>query len=127
MTVPLHLSREEGQALLAGKQKRGNKYGAKRVWSDGEWFDSRRELEVYLDLKRLEGAGRISGLVRQRKFQIIVEGDFIGSYKADFCFLDHDQDGRFRCIDVKGVVTRDFKRTQKLIKALYQIEVEIVK
>lgn len=127
MTAPLHLSREEGQALLAGKQKRGNKYGAKRVWSDGEWFDSRRELEVYLDLKRLEGAGRISGLVRQRKFQIIVEGDFIGSYKADFCFLDHDQDGRFRCIDVKGVVTRDFKRTQKLIKALYQIEVEIVK
>lgn len=127
MTSPLHLSREEGQALLAGKQKRGNKYGAKRVEHGGEWFDSRRELEVYLDLKRLEAVGRISGLVRQRKFQIIVEGDFIGSYKADFCFIDHDQDGRFRCIDVKGVVTRDFKRTQKLIKALYQIEVEIVK
>jgi hypothetical protein len=109
------------------KPKRGNKFGAKRTIVDGISFDSQRESEVYGDLKLLEKAGRISGFERQRKFNLIVNGVIIGTYRADFAFIDHDQDGRFRAIDVKGVVTRDFKRVQKHIKAAYGITVEVWK
>lgn len=120
------LSREQYFAEVAPK-KRGNKYGAKKTVVDGITFDSKREAEVYLDLKTLESAGRISGFERQRKFNLIVNGEIIGAYKADFCFIDHDQGGRFRTIDVKGVITRDFRRVQKIIKAAYGITVEVMK
>jgi tellurite resistance protein len=124
--MTLHLTREQGQALLSSKPKR-SKYGAKRTLLDGIVFDSKREAEVYGQLKLLEKAGRISGFERQRKFNLIVNSEIIGSYRADFAFIDHDQDGRLRVVDVKGVVTRDFRRVQKIIKAAYNIEVEIWK
>ncbi|MBX5021203.1 DUF1064 domain-containing protein [Rhizobium lentis] len=120
------LTREEYRAAVS-KPKRGNKFGARRTVFDGITFDSKREAEVYRDLKLLERAGRISGFERQRKFELIVNGEIIGSAKIDFAFIDHDQDGRFRCVDVKGVVTREFKRTQKIIKAAYNIDVEVWK
>ncbi|MDR9781615.1 DUF1064 domain-containing protein [Rhizobium redzepovicii] len=109
------------------KPKRGNKFGAKRTAFDGITFDSKREAEVYRDLKVLESAGRISGFERQRKYELIVNGEIIGTYRADFAFIDHDHDGRFRVIDVKGVVTRDFRRVRKIIKAAYNIDVEVWK
>ncbi|MGO8422286.1 DUF1064 domain-containing protein [Rhizobium ruizarguesonis] len=109
------------------KPKRGNKFGAKTTVFDGILFDSKREAEVYRDLKLLERAGRISGFERQRKFELIVNGEIIGTYRADFAFIDHDQDGRFRVVDVKGVVTRDFRRVQKIIKAINNVDVEVWK
>lgn len=109
------------------RPKRKNKFNAKRTTVDGITFDSKREAEVYLDLKMLERAGRISGLERQRKFNLIVNDEIIGRYRADFAFIDHDRDGTFRVVDVKGVVTRDFRRVQKILKAAYGIEVEIWK
>jgi len=109
------------------KPKPGNKFRAKRTVFDGITFDSKREAEVYGDLKLLERAGRISGFDRQRKFELIVSGEIIGTYKADFVFIDHAQDGRLRVVDVKGVMTRDFRRVQKIIKAAYNIDVEVWK
>lgn len=120
------LTREQYLAEVAPK-KRGNKYGAKKTVVDSITFDSKREAEVYADLKLLEKAGKISGFTRQRKFELIVNGEIIGTYRADFAFIDHEQDGRLRVIDVKGVVTRDFRRVQKIIKAAYNIEVEVWK
>lgn len=119
-----HMSRQQYRAETT-KKKRGNKYGAKRTVVDGISFDSKREAEVYSDLKLLERKGSISGFERQRKFNLIVNGEIIGTYKADFAFIDHDQDGRLRVVDVKGVVSREFSRTQKHIKALYGIDVEV--
>ncbi|WEA24047.1 DUF1064 domain-containing protein [Rhizobium binxianense] len=120
------MTREEYRAAVA-KPKRGNKFGAKKTMFEGILFDSKREAEVYRDLKLLERAGRISGFERQRKFELIVNGEIVGTYRADFAFIDHDQDGRFRVVDVKGVVTRDFRRVQKIIKAIYNIDVEVWK
>ena len=59
------MSREEYLAAGA-KPKRGNKFGAKRTVVDAITFDSKRETEVYGDLKLLEQAGRIGGFERQR-------------------------------------------------------------
>lgn len=109
------------------KPKRKNKFNAQRTTVDGITFASKREAEVYRDLKILERAGKISALELQRKFNLIVNDEIIGTAKIDFAFIDHDQDGRFRAIDVKGVVTREFRRVQKHIKAAYGIEVEIWK
>ncbi|MBY5657159.1 DUF1064 domain-containing protein [Rhizobium leguminosarum] len=120
------MTREEYRAAVA-KRKRGNKFGAKKTMFEGILFDSKREAEVYRDLKLLERAGRISGFERQRKFELIVNDKIIGTYRADFAFIDHDQDGRLRVVDVKGVVTRDFRRVQKIIKAAYNIDVEVWK
>ncbi|TCV66302.1 DUF1064 domain-containing protein [Neorhizobium sp. S3-V5DH] len=110
-----------------GKPKGRNKFGAKKTVVDGVTFDSKRESEVYSDLLNLHRAGEISGLVRQRAFNLIVEGQIIGRYTADFAFIDHREDGRFRVVDVKGVITRDFRRVQKIIKAIYNIDVEVIK
>ncbi|QIG70460.1 DUF1064 domain-containing protein [Rhizobium phage RHph_N28_2] len=120
------LTREQYLEAVS-KPKRRNKFGAKKTVVDGVVFDSKREAEVYGDLKLLEIAGRISGFERQRKFNLIVNGEIIGTYKSDFAFIDHDQDGRFRVIDVKGVVTRDFRRVRKIIKAACNIDVEVWK
>ncbi|MGO8368891.1 DUF1064 domain-containing protein [Rhizobium ruizarguesonis] len=120
------MTREEYRAAIA-KPKRGNKFGAKKTIFEGILFDSKREAEVYRDLKLLERSGRIAGFERQRKFELIVNGKIIGTYRADFAFIDHDHDGRFRVVDVKGVVTRDFKRVQKIIKAIYNVDVEVWK
>jgi hypothetical protein len=120
------MTREEYQAAIA-KPKRGNKFGAKRTVVDGITFDSKREAEVYSDLKLLERAGRISGFERQRKFNLIVNGEIIGTYRADFAFIDHDQDGRFRAIDVKGFDTPLSAWKRKHVAALYGIEVEVVR
>jgi len=54
------MSREEYLAAGA-KPKRGNKFGAKRTVVDAITFDSKRETEVYGDLKLLEQAGRSAG------------------------------------------------------------------
>jgi len=120
------LTREQYLAEVAPK-KRGNKYGAKKTVVDGITFDSKREAEVYGDLKLLEKAGKISGFTRQRKFNLIVEDEIVGAYFADFCFIDHDQDGRLRVIDVKGFDTKLSAWKRKHVKALYGIEVEIIR
>jgi len=120
------MSAKKYQDAMA-KPKRGNKFGARKTVVDGITFDSKREAEVYGELRLLERTGRISGFERQHKFNLIVNGEIIGSYRADFAFIDHDQDSRFRVVDVKGVITRDFRRVQKIIKAAYNIDVEVWK
>lgn len=119
------MSAADYRAATQAKQP-SNKFGAKRVSADGESFDSKAEHRHHEALKRRLRLGEIYALSRQPKFPLIVEGEFIGEYRADFAFWDLIED-RFRVQDVKGVVTRDFKRTCKIIKALYAIDVEVVK
>ena len=125
MTVPLHLSREEGQALLAGKQKRGNKYGAKRVLVDGIAFDSKAEAAYYAALKIRERAGEVTDVELQRPYELTVGGHLIATYRADFVFWDHLMKRR-RVIDVKGVVTPVFRMKKRLMKACHGVEIEVV-
>lgn len=120
MTVKL--SRAEARSL--GLVPKRNKYGAEKTIIDGIRFDSKAEGAYYAALKVRERQGEVSGLAIHKKFELTVNGARIGSYKPDFCFWDHTVD-RFRCVDVKGVVPRGFSRTQRLMKAIYQIHVEV--
>lgn len=106
----------------------GNKYNAVRTTVDNIAFASKREARHYADLKLLERAGEITHLECQPVFKLIVNDILINTYTADFSYFDR-RDRRLHVVDVKSKPTaekRDFKRTCKLMKALYQIDVEVV-
>lgn len=91
--------------------------------SAGQVFDSKRELARYTDLKLLEAAGRISGLRRQVKYELIPAqkdlktGKVIErpvTYKADFVYTDVST-GREIVEDAKGVRTKEYVIKRKLM------------
>lgn len=106
-------------------KKPGNKFGAKRVVIDGITFHSKAEARFYCELKLREKAGEVTDVELQPRFPLQVESEVIGVYKADFAFWDKQQNRR-RVIDVKGVETREFRRTLKHVRAQYGIHIEVV-
>lgn len=123
--MTLHLSREEGKALLSVKPKR-SKYGAHRTLVDGILFDSKAEARFYADLKNRERAGEVTEIELQREYDLMVNGVLVARYRADFVFFDRIARAR-RVLDVKGVATRDFRLKAKLMKACFGIDVEVVR
>ena len=85
-----------------------NKYRNKKITYNGETYDSVKEYRRHDELKLLQRAGKISGLERQKKFELIpsqkdpktkktlLRGI---SYVADFVY---EQDGKKIVEDVKG-------------------------
>ena len=85
-----------------------NKYRNKKITYNGETYDSVKEYRRHDELKLLQRAGKISGLERQKKFElipsqkdpktkkVILRGV---SYVADFVYC---QDGKQIVEDVKG-------------------------
>lgn len=123
--MSITLTRQEAKAILS-KPKR-SKYNAQKTVVDGIKFDSKREAEYYAELKLREKAGEVVGVELQRAFALIGNnGMLIATYKADFCFWDNIAD-RFRCIDVKGVETKDFKLKKKMMLGLLGINVEVIR
>ena len=112
------------------RQKRSRaKYGNKKTVVDGIKFDSKWESQRYLYLKSLEKAGRIKNLILQPKFLIIVNGQKICAYIADFKYNKEDASGQWEHIieDAKGVETPEFKLKKKLMKAVHNIEIYLSK
>ena len=117
-----------------------NKYHNHRVELQGEVFDSKKEATRWLELKALEKAGKISGLQRQKKFELIPaqyeEGTTgpRGGYKkgkllerevvyyADFVYFNEEEKD-FVIEDAKGVRTPEYVIKRKLLLWLrgYQI------
>ena len=97
-----------------------NKYHAKRCFVDGQWFDSGREAARWRELRLLERADQISGLQRQPKFSLLVNGRPIGAYVADFAYLE----AGVRVVeDSKGVRTALYRWKRKHVQAQYGIEI----
>ena len=101
-----------------------NKYGNTR--SGG--FDSLRERGRFRELQLLERAGKISGLERQVRFELIPAQYDNGkcvfravNYFADFTYW---QDGKFVCEDVKGMKTDVYKLKAKLMYYRYHIKIK---
>ena len=107
---------------------RRNKYNAKRTDVDGRTFDSKRESEVYRELKMRWLSGEILGDIEfQPEFSLVVNNTKVTKrpYRADFRFTEAD--GTQRIIDVKGVDTREGKLRRKLAEAIYGVIIEVVK
>lgn len=109
------------------------KYGNKKVIYDGEIFDSKKELQRYMELTLLQKAGKIQKLERQVKFVLIPaqrEPDTTGprggvkkgkvienecTYIADFVYIDNDTQ-RVVVEDTKGFRTKDYIVKRKLMR-----------
>lgn len=113
-------------AELKAIQQRGNKYGAKKTVLDGHVFDSKAEANYYAMLKVREKAGEVFEVEMQRPYALTINGYLICTYRADFAFFDA-LEKRNRVVDVKGVATDVFQIKRKLMKAIYGIDVEVVK
>ena len=95
------------------KEKKPNKYGARKVEYDGIKFDSTIEMERYKVLKLLESVGEIHDLELQPSFTLLEKYEWRGvkyratTYKADFKYKTKDD--RIVVEDVKGKPTPEFK------------------
>jgi len=89
------------------------------------YFHSTGELRRYAELVALEEAGEISGLTRQRRFDLDVNGVHVCRYTADFSYTDSS--GTEVIEDYKGVDTTDSKLRRKLLYALTGIEVLVTR
>lgn len=98
-----------------------NKYGNRQVEEDGYRFDSRAEYRRYRELKLMEKAGAIDDLTLHPSWELIVNGEKIGRYTADFLYCDPDKG--LVVEDTKGVRTRDYILRKKLMKAILGIEI----
>ncbi len=104
---------------------RQGKYGVapktERTSREGVVFDSKGELVRWEELRLLERAGEVSELRRQVKYPLDVGGVKVGSYTADFSYLDCR--GRHVVEDFKGVRTPVYRLKAKLMLALYGIKI----
>lgn len=97
-----------------------NKYNAKKTVVDGITFDSKREAEVYSQLKA-------DGVKFDRQVEFILQEGFTDGqnrkqrpikYIADFVIMDWNNKIE-KVIDVKGMVLPEFKLKQKLFAHKY--------
>ena len=97
-----------------------NKYGAKRVFVEGEgWFDSKAEMKRWNVNKLRQAMGEISNLRRQVPYCLEVNGVCVGIITVD---IDYFEDNAHVVEDVKGgraTATQAYKLRRRLFEALY--------
>lgn len=99
------------------KWGRRHKYNAVATVVDGIRFPSKTEARHYCALKALQDRGEISDLKRQVRFPLVVNGELICTYVADFTYREPGKALRI-ADDAKGYETAEFKLKAKLFRAL---------
>lgn len=102
--------------------RKGSKYGAKAVMIDGHRFASKKEAGRYAELRLLQQAGVIADLVLQPRFDLVVNGQKICRYFADFRYTDGGVDV-VEDVKSQGTKTPVYRLKRKLMKACHGIEV----
>lgn len=97
-----------------------HKFGAVAVTVDGHRFPSKAEAAHYRVLKARAKAGEIVALELQPRYPLVVNGEKVGTYVADFRYFEGD---KLVVVDVKGVLTPVYRLKKKLVKALYGIDI----
>lgn len=90
---------------LCPDKKAKSKYNNVKAEVDGIKFDSKKELNRFLELQMLEKSGVIKNLERQKRFQVVpkTKEERAVFYVADFVYI---QDGKMIAEDVKSEITR---------------------
>ncbi len=101
-----------------------NKYHNKRTQVDNLMFASKKEAQRYRELALLQRAGKITDLCMQVPYPLVVNGQLVCRYVADFTYTDRE--GRQHVEDAKGVVTQVYRLKRKLMKAVYDVVIEEV-
>ncbi len=84
--------------------------------ADGMYWHSRGEYKRWQELLLLQRAGKIDYLLRQFCFVFEHNNVEIGKWIADFTYLDREKNCQI-AEDFKGVITADFRRNVKCMKA----------
>lgn len=106
-----------------------SKYGNKKVFVDGEEFDSQLEANRWYELKLLQRAKQIEYLRRQVKFELQPSykrnGETIQAinYIADFVYYDLNKK-KIVVEDTKGFKTETYKLKKKIFEYIHP-ELEI--
>lgn len=107
------------------------KYSNEKVVVDGIKFDSKREAARYQELKLMEQAKVIKGLVLQPRFRIEIGGVEVRYasgrqvvYVADFEYWDNERKTRV-VEDAKGMPTPLYKLKRALMAAMGETITEI--
>lgn len=104
------------------------KYHNERTESDGVVFASSLEARRYEQLKLLLHAGQIKDLDLQQTFTLMVNGEKVCSYRADFVYQEFSKGKWSRVVeDVKGQPTAVYKLKKKLMHACLGIDIREVK
>lgn len=115
----------KAEAERKGKEKKANKFGARRTQVDGIWFDSGAEADRYATLKLLERGGEIRDLALQPAFDLHAPGGgLVGQYRADFAYT-RTADGARVVEDVKSkpTITALFRWKKKHMLAEHGITI----
>ncbi|ALK19614.1 hypothetical protein APZ15_11830 [Burkholderia cepacia ATCC 25416] len=115
--------------LSAQAKTKPSKYRNQRCEYDGITFDSRRECDRWVALRRELAAGLISELERQVAFvladPVVINGRKKPAlrYVADFVY---ERDGKTVIEDVKGVITPEYriKRHLMAVRGLQIVEIK---
>ena len=102
-----------------------NKYGNEKTVVDGITFASRKEASHWQELKMLEKAGEITGLVRQLRIELIPKTRLYRAcyYVADFVYFDK-KEKKTVYEDVKGAKTEVYKLKKKILYWRHGIEIK---
>jgi hypothetical protein len=113
-----HMSVEEYKAYLERQNSKStNKYKNTTLWYDGLYFQSQKELDDYLDQKRLLMAGEIAGFLWQGVLVLVEGGDSkkepAVTYRPDIVVFHND--GTYEIREDKGKKTPAYKIKETII------------
>lgn len=91
-----------------------NKYNAIKQTYNGEIFDSKKELNRFMELEILLRAREISDLEVHPKFDLMVNGVKIGRYTADFRYKK-GSDIIVEDVKSRATKTRDYVLRKKIL------------
>lgn len=125
------LRRSIRRTSLTKQASTRSKYNAKKVVIDNIKFDSKAEAAYYEQLKLLKMSGEVVSFDLQPEF--ILQDSFVKNgklyraikYKADF--LVRYSDGHEELIDIKGMLTKEFRIKQKLFELRYMQSIKCLK
>lgn len=117
-----------------------SKYGNKKVVYKDITFDSKKEMEHYIELEEKLKKGKICNLRRQVPFVLIptIYEDYVkhlktkdkimtrckhrkATYVADFVY--EDAEGKEYVVDTKGIKTEEYKLKKKMMYYLLGIDI----
>lgn len=117
--------------MIKKGRKRHQKYNNTKTEYDGIMFDSRKEMYMYIALKKWLDEGRIENLQLQVTYELqprfsIRKGKLLRinrpiTYTPDFVFFDK-LEGRVRVLDAKGMKTETYKIKKKLFEYKFREE-----
>lgn len=108
-------------APATARETRGNKFNAVPTVVDGIRFDSKAEANYYRNLLLRVQAGAVRYFLRQVPIHLP------GGVRYVLDFLEVHADDSLHYVDVKGVITPQFRDKKKMVEALYPITIECVK